>query len=87
MDRREIRAYMLVGVLILAFITLGVKSYHIGFYNGMDEMCDMDIGINENYEFVCYDKQEQQLNINQQLESNKVLLDIDYKNLDMGDYE
>ena len=53
MDRTTI---FIILVLILCFITLGVKSYQIGFYKGMDTICDKDLGIDQNGEFICYDR-------------------------------
>lgn len=45
-------------ILCITFVAGMFITYQSGFYNGMNEICDNGIGINEDYEYVCYDEQE-----------------------------
>jgi len=49
--------YIMTISLILLLISGLYGVYDKGYYDGMKEFCDLDIGINQRNEYVCYNEE------------------------------
>ena len=62
MDKDNKIIILLVACLVFFVVVVTMKSYELGFYNGLTTFCNETLGVDKDEEFVCYTPEEEVYN-------------------------